>query len=96
MPHARLLRRTQQSRGAVDEHFAVAVGGVDDHLDAVERDGEATAVAQVDGEARRAPGQHTHLVPAALELARRLGADDSGSTHDRDSHDDRTNQWRAM
>ena len=94
--HLGLLGGAQQPRRAVHEHVALAVGGIDDHVDAVERGGQAAAVAQVDGVLRRVSRQDAHRVPAALELARRLGADGSGSTHDCDSHTERTGQGRAM
>ena len=80
MPHPGLLGGAQQPRRAVHQHVALAVGGVHDHVDAVERGGQAAAVAQVDGVLRRVPRQDADLVPAALELARRLGAHGSGST----------------
>jgi hypothetical protein len=72
------------------------LAAIHDHVDAVERGGQAAAVAQVDGVLRRVPRQDAHRVPAALEPARRLGADGSGSTHDCDSHTEQTGQGRAM
>ena len=86
MTHPGLLGGAQQPRRPVYQHVALAVGGIHDHVDAVERGGQAAAVAQVDGVLWRVPRQDAHRVPAALELARRRGADGSSSTDDCDSH----------
>ena len=96
MLHARLGRGAQEPRGAVDEHLAVAVGGVETTSTPSSAAASPLPSRRSTGIPRRAPRQHAHLVPAPLELARRLGADGSVSTHDRDSHGARTEQARAM
>ena len=94
MTHPGLLGGAQQPRRAVHQRAALAVGGIHDHLDAVER--AARPLPSLRSTAcSGACRDRTRTACPRRSSSRRLGADGSGSTHDCDSHIPWTGQGHA-